>query len=153
MRPTNRNRKRPCRICGKWYRPNPRLGERQRTCGDKECQRQWHGKKCQEWNRKNRSYFQETYLEKCLASCEPPDRNGSPKPHDGAVSVSLPAIPVQEVISVQQLIIIRYLLRQPIHRFQEVIKNQHAEINRNCRILPVIANSRGDSRTGVNPVT
>jgi hypothetical protein len=130
MRPTNRNRKRPYRICGKWYRPDPRLWERQRTCGDKECQGQWHGKKCREWNRKNRSYFQEIYLEKCLPSCEPPDNNDSSKPLDGAASESLPAIPVQEVI-----------------------KRQHTEIKRNCRRLPVITNSRGDSRTGVNPVS
>jgi hypothetical protein len=153
MRPTNRNRKRPCRICGKWYWPDPRLGERQRTCGDKECQRQWHGKKCREWNRKNRSYFQEIYLEKCLSSCEPPASNGSAKPLDGAAPVSLPTIAVQEVISVQQLVIIRYLLRQPLHRFQEVIKRQHNEIKRNCRRLPVITNPRGDSRTGINPVS
>lgn len=153
MRATNRNRKRPCRICGKWYWPDPRLGERQRTCGDKECQRQWHGKKCREWNRKNRSYFQEIYLEKCLASCEPHGSNVSTKPLDEAVSVSLPAMPVQEVIKVQQLVIIRYLLRQPIHRFQEVIKRQHTEIERNCRRLPVITNSRGDSRTAVNSVS
>ena len=153
MRPTNRNRKRPCRICGKWYWPDPRLGERQRTCGDKECQRQWHGKKCHEWNRKNRSYFQEIYLEKCLTSCDPPENNGSAKPLDEAIPVSLPAIPVQEVINFQHFVIIRYLLRQPIHRFKEVINSQHTEINKYCRQLPVITNSRGDSRTGVNSVS
>lgn len=153
MRPTNRNRKRPCRICGKWYWPNPRLGERQRTCGDKECQRQWHGKKCREWNRKNHSYFQEIYLEKCLTSCEPLESDGFAKALDEAVSVSLPAIPVQEVINVQQMVIIRYLLRQPIHRFKEVINSQHIEINKYCRQLSVITNSRGDSRTGVNSVS
>jgi hypothetical protein len=146
------NRKRPCRICGKWYWPDPRLGERQRTCGDKECQRQWHGKKCREWNRQNRPYFQEIYLAKCMASCEPPD-NGSTKPLDEAGFVPLPAVPVQEVINVQQLVIIKYLLRQPLHRFQEVIRNQHTEINRYCRGLPVITNSRGDGRAGANPVS
>jgi len=25
--------KRPCRICGKWFTPHPRLGTRQKTCG------------------------------------------------------------------------------------------------------------------------
>lgn len=34
--------KRPCRICKKWFFPNPRLGDRQKTCGTPECQRQWH---------------------------------------------------------------------------------------------------------------
>jgi hypothetical protein len=153
MRSTNSNRKRPCRICGKWFKPNPRLGERQRTCGDKECQRQWHAKKCREWNKKNIPYFQEIYLERCLASCEPPEGQVTAVPFDVAKSGSLPATSVQEVISVQQFVIIRYLLRQPTHRFQEVIGCQRAEITKNRRQLPGLANSRGDSRTGVKPVS
>jgi hypothetical protein len=153
MKPTNSNRKRPCRICGKWFKPNPRLGERQRTCGDKECQRKWHAKKCREWNRQNRQYFQEIYLERCLASCEPPDGQVTAAPLDVATPGSLPATSVQEVISIQHIVIIKYLLRQPIHRLQEVIGCQRAEITNNRRRLPGLANSRGDSRAGVNPVS
>jgi hypothetical protein len=153
MRPTNSNRKRPCRICGKWFKPDPRLGERQKTCGNKECQRKWHAKKCREWNKKNIPYFQEIYFEKRLALCDPPASQATAAPLDAAATRSLPATSVQEVINVQQLVIIRYLLRQPIYRLQEVIKRQHAEINRYCRGLLVITNSRGDGRAGANPVS
>ena len=31
-------RKRPCTICRRWFRPNPRVGSRQRACGNPECQ-------------------------------------------------------------------------------------------------------------------
>ena len=34
--------KRPCRVCRRWYRPDPRVGDRQRTCGDQACQREWN---------------------------------------------------------------------------------------------------------------
>jgi hypothetical protein len=61
-------KKRPCRICLKWFSPNPRLGDRQQTCSDKECQRKWHAKKCAECNRKNRAYFLEIYLRGRLES-------------------------------------------------------------------------------------
>jgi len=57
-------RKRPCRICRQWFLPDPRLKERQMTCGQTECQRQWHKKKCAEWNRKNSDYFKANYLQK-----------------------------------------------------------------------------------------
>jgi len=30
------------RICKKWFLPNPQPGDRQKTCGTSECQRQWH---------------------------------------------------------------------------------------------------------------
>ncbi|MGA2328940.1 MAG: hypothetical protein ABSH05_21935 [Bryobacteraceae bacterium] len=31
-------RKRPCTICRRWFRPDKRVGERQRACGRPECQ-------------------------------------------------------------------------------------------------------------------
>jgi hypothetical protein len=153
MRPTNSNRKRPCRICGKWFKPDPRLGERQKTCGNKECQRKWHAKKCREWNKKNIPYFQEIDLEKRLALCDPPASQATTAPLDAAATRSLPATSVQEVISIQHIVIIKYLLRLPIHRLQEVIDSQQADIIRNIWRLPGVVSSRGDSRVGVNPVS
>ena len=58
-------KKRPCRICKRWFMPNPKLKDRQMTCGDPDCQREWHRKKCEEWNRKNPDYFKANYLHKC----------------------------------------------------------------------------------------
>ena len=31
-------RKKPCRICRRWFQPDARVGERQRACGKPECQ-------------------------------------------------------------------------------------------------------------------
>jgi hypothetical protein len=30
-------RNRPCGVCGKWFRPSARLGDRQHTCGLPAC--------------------------------------------------------------------------------------------------------------------
>ena len=62
-----RPRKRPCRICGKWFEPEPRVGDRQRTCGRPECQREWHRRTCADWRRRNPDYDREgRYREKLL---------------------------------------------------------------------------------------
>jgi len=42
-------RKRPCRICRRWFVPHPRAGNRQRACGAPECQRERHRRACQTW--------------------------------------------------------------------------------------------------------
>ena len=152
MRPKKSGRKRPCRICRKWFSPDPRLRERQKTCGNEECQRQWHAKKCREWNNKNRPYFREIYLEKRLASCEGIDEQPA-LPHNEAVNRSIAPTTVQEVISIQLLVIIGYLLRQPVYCLQEVINSQRTENIKNRRRLIAIANSRGDSRTSPHPVS
>ena len=65
-------RKRPCRICRRWFLPDPRLKQRQMTCGQTECQRQWHKKKCSQWNRKNRDYFKANYLQRKIDSATQP---------------------------------------------------------------------------------
>ena len=131
--------KRPCRICKKWFVPSPRLGDRQKTCGDSECQRQWHKRKCAEWNRKNRFISRENYLRNRLNAVASPEPPQSPSP-----SPSLPPKPppqhtsplyyprdvVQEVIGVQQLVIIEYIVRLLQRGVQEVIRPQHAELNK-----------------------
>ena len=40
------HKKRPCRVCRKWYRPDPRLGNRQRTCGEEDCKQEWNRRLC-----------------------------------------------------------------------------------------------------------
>ncbi len=40
------HKKRPCRCCRRWFRPNPRVGDRQKTCGENECQREWNRRLC-----------------------------------------------------------------------------------------------------------
>ena len=152
----SRSRKRPCWICGKWFAPHPRLGDRQKTCGDAECQRQWHTKKCAEWNRKNRITFQENYLKNKLEAVrvdpqEPPSPPPSPAP-----IIPIPPIPpldyprrvVQEVIGAQQLVIIEYIVRLLKRGVQEVIRPQVTDIHDELRILPPAAISRGDSQRG-----
>lgn len=33
-------RKRPCRICHRWFQPHPRAGDRQKVCSRPECQKE-----------------------------------------------------------------------------------------------------------------
>jgi len=91
MKPTNSNRKRPCLICDKWFKPDPRIGERQ-----------WHAEKCRDWNRKNIPYFQEIFLERCLASVVTSDGEATTKSSNEVTLASLPVPVVQEVLSIQQ---------------------------------------------------
>jgi len=157
MGPKRRIGKRPCRICGRWFNPHPRLGERQKTCGADECRQRWHAKKCTVWNRQNSSYFKEIYLRRRLESCA----GGSPCPSPSTVSASrtgvssspppvfpldLPQEVIQEVMGRQHAVIIGYILRLLMRDVQEVINAQHGDINRRLRRLPPSSISRGDSQ-------
>jgi hypothetical protein len=66
-------RKRPCRVCKRWFISHPRLKDRQKTCGDQQCQREWHRRKCEQWNHNNVDYFKDNYLDKKL------EQTGTPR--------------------------------------------------------------------------
>jgi hypothetical protein len=141
-------RKRPCRICRRWFLPDSRLKDRQMTCGEVECKRQWHRKKCTEWNRQNPDYFRSNYLQKKLDAAE---ATVTSKPFDKQMGQprsrfrsGLPLKYVQEVIGAQHLIIIEYLAQLLLRRFQEAFKSQATVNTRQMRQLPPMVCSRRD---------
>ncbi len=143
-------KKRPCRVCKKWFVPNPRVGSRQKTCGAKECQNKWHAKKCSQWNRQNRAYFQGNYLSKKLQTVKnqgsSPGKSPSQLPESGKI-VKLPREVIQEVIGAQQFVITEYLTRVLLRSVQEVIRLQRCGISREAERLHQRVSSRGDSQT------
>ena len=49
--------KRPCTICRRWFRPDPRIGARQRACSKPECQAGRRKKTQATWRAHNPDYF------------------------------------------------------------------------------------------------
>src|SRR4030081_844987 len=49
-------RKRPCTICRRWFRPNPRVGTRQKACGAPDCQAARRQKTQANWRNRNPGY-------------------------------------------------------------------------------------------------
>jgi len=49
-------RKKPCRICRRWFRPDVRVGERQRACGEPDCQQARRRKTQASWRARNPGY-------------------------------------------------------------------------------------------------
>jgi hypothetical protein len=52
FRRTQMRRKRPCRICGRWFLSHPRAGDRQRVCSAAPCQRERHRRACERWRQR-----------------------------------------------------------------------------------------------------
>ena len=88
------------------------------TCGDPRCKREWHRKRCAEWNRKNGDYFRANYLQKKLDALPKGGTLGVPPRFDSG----LPREKVQEVIGIEHLVIMEYLVQLLWRRFQEVIR-------------------------------
>ena len=106
-------RKRPCRVCKRWFIPHPRLKDRQKTCGDQQCQREWHRRKCEQWNHNNADYFKDNYLDKKL------EQTGTPR---SRLKTGLPLSYVQQLIGTPELIILEYLSQLLLRRCRHLIR-------------------------------
>lgn len=117
-------------MCKRWFKPDARLGDRQKTCGDAACKREWHRRKCAEWNEKNSEYAKANALHRKVESARnQPASSGAPRG-------LLPVAYAKEVIEVQLVIILEYLGQQLLRRLQEVIKRQAVDNKRQSGRLP-----------------
>ena len=72
--------KKPCRFCGKWFWPDPRVGSRQRVCSAEECRRERRAATQAAWRRKNPDYAIAYRMQKraALPERERPERRHWP---------------------------------------------------------------------------
>ena len=98
-------RRKPCRICGKFYRPNARVGDRQKTCLREGCRKAWRKRKNQEAYRKGRDYHRGHALREKLAS-----ETAKPERAKAAGSLQLPRQEIQEVMGAEAMVVLEYLL-------------------------------------------
>ncbi len=55
----HRPRKRKCKVCGQYYRPDLRTVKLQTVCSKQECKKERHRRSCKKWRRKNPFYDRE----------------------------------------------------------------------------------------------
>lgn len=53
--------RRRCSFCRRWFHPHPRLKQRQKTCGRRDCRRKQKRKSDQQWRTEHPEYFRDTY--------------------------------------------------------------------------------------------
>jgi hypothetical protein len=74
------HRKRPCCICRHWFRPDPRVGVRQRACRKVECQAARRRQTQAGWRARNPDYFTARRIQERGALSQPPEPLRLPAP-------------------------------------------------------------------------
>jgi hypothetical protein len=73
-------RKRPCRICRRWFQPDPRVGGRQRACSKPDCQTARRQKTQASWRDRNPGYAIAWRIDQRGAQIQPPEALRMPAP-------------------------------------------------------------------------
>jgi hypothetical protein len=73
-------RKKPCRICRRWFQPDPRVGGRQRACNKPDRQTARRQKTQASWRSRNPGYGIAWRIDQRAARAEPPEPLRLPAP-------------------------------------------------------------------------
>jgi len=115
-------RKRPCRVCGKWFMPNARVGSRQRVCSSAACQRERHRRDCAAWRERNPDYAREGRLREQLTP---------PAPEEEARAGPMGEVDwcaARDLVGLEVVVILQLLLEVLARRPQDSVAAQAAAI-------------------------
>ena len=72
--------KKPCCVCRRWFRPDPRVGLRQRACGQPDCQAGRRVQTQKSWRDRNPDYFIARRIQERGKQGQPPEPLRLPPP-------------------------------------------------------------------------
>ncbi len=138
-------RKRPCRVCRKWFAPSSRAGRRQRTCGSDECQRERHRLACAQWHERHPDYDRESRLRERVRV---EVARGEPLARDPMAEVAWHA--ARDAVGMEAAVIVEETGKVLALWTRDAVRAQAAEITRKlARVLP--HHARDAFATGAGP--
>jgi len=127
-------RKRPCRICRRWFVPHPRVGGRQRVCGAAECQRERHRRACKAWHEREREAARAHRVRQRLRQgCQEPGRG------EGGVRWEV----VRDAVGLEAAVIFEELLRLLEDAVRDAVSRQGSGIKGESSKVPVLGRRDG----------
>jgi hypothetical protein len=125
-------RKRPCRVCGKWFEPHPRAGKRQRTCGGETCQRERHRRACAAWRARHPDYDRESRLRERL---HVEAAAGAPLSRDPLAELAWEA--ARDAVGLEVAVIVEEMGKVLVLWARDAVNAQGTEITRKlAKVLP-----------------
>ena len=76
-------KKKPCCFCRKWFRPDPRVGSRQKSCSHPECQKKRRHRTQANWRKQNPEYTRARWMRERSGKAEAADKARREAPTPG----------------------------------------------------------------------
>ena len=103
-------RKRPCRVCRKWFHPAAQAGNRQHVCSNEDCQRERHRLNCKAWRQRNHEAEQVHRIrQKILADIPGP---GRPPPGQPAAGIGLCWLRARQVVGLETAVLVEEMAKE-----------------------------------------
>ena len=128
-----KRRSRPCSVCGRWFEPNPRVGDRQRTCGDARCRKEQKRRTQAKWSSANAGYWTQRRLDAHVVRVEAGEVAAVRPPP--AEMARIPSEAAQEAFGSQGAVIIALVVRLLLRSSQDAMGREVATMTREMERL------------------
>jgi len=118
--------KRPCSICRRWFQPDRRVRDRQKTCSSPECRAERKRRSQAEWSAKNPDYWTGRRLAESVRAIESEERTVRAVLDESPSLRRVPEDIAQDAFSPQALVLIAFLVKVLERRAQDEIGRQVA---------------------------
>jgi len=126
--------RRRCRYCWKLYRPDPRLGDRQKTCGGERCRRAQHQEADRRWHAEHPEYDTARRLRELEQRLEVAGEPAAVVRQEAEPGCRVPTDEVRDVFGARGLVVllifVRLLGRHAQDAIQERSSRDHEGIGR-----------------------
>lgn len=112
-------KKRPCRICGRWFLPDKHVGARQRVCSRAECQKKRHRLESSDYRRRERGKAREVRI---VSSIRRDGIAETEVPPEGSPLALLDWRMVRELVGLEQAVIIQEAGRVVLSGVRELVR-------------------------------
>ncbi len=116
---------RPCKVCRKWFLPDPHVGNLQKVCQRPGCQRERHRLNCREWHEQEEGAEREERLVKRIRK---DGESGTPGTWERAVSERLDWKEVRDSVGLEASVIIREYGREVLCATRDSVHSELAVI-------------------------
>lgn len=114
-------RKKPCSECRRWFRPDPRVGWRQKTCGDPVCVKARHRRMDRAWHSRHPDYDRSRRWQMKLDLAE---EAGEKQPSSNHRLKGVPWDMVESELGVRPAVIVVEIAALATRRAQDKIETQ-----------------------------
>jgi hypothetical protein len=121
-------KKRPCSECRRWFLPNARVGERQRTCGSEACQQARRAMTHRAWREENRDYDRDRRWRLTIGAAKEDPTSAPPSANAPAPIAGVPWDVVQTEMKVEGRVILAGVVRVMGSFVQTEMRRQTEEI-------------------------
>lgn len=122
-------KKRPCTECRRWFLPDPRVGDRQQTCGGAACQHARRERTHRAWRAENRDYDRDRRWRLAIGAAKADPTSVPPGPKAPAPMSGVPWEVVQTEMEVEGRVILAGVVRVMGSYVQTEIRRQTFDIS------------------------